>query len=134
MSMTAPSSPWISSGMKENNARLESPAREFLNSIVKDPVQHARFMNMLSMLEHMGSRKIMVSQMNETLTEDTLKHIAEEARHAYFFKRQAERAAKKSLDGYTDENTFCRIPAAMYFGRLDAGISKVVRLSPLIPL
>ncbi len=83
-------------------------------------------MNMLSMLEHMGSRKIMVSQMNRTLTEDVLKHLAEEARHAYFFKRQAERIAKKSLDGYAEENTMSRVPALMYFGRLDAGISAQV--------
>jgi hypothetical protein len=112
--------------MKANNARHEAPVRDFLAAIVRDEPQHARFMNMLSMLEHLGSRKIMVSQMNRILTEDSLKHLAEEARHAYFFKRQAERVAKKPLDGYTDENTMARIPAAMYFGRLDAGITKAV--------
>ncbi len=83
-------------------------------------------MNMLSMLEHMGSRKIMVSQMDKTLTEDVLKHLAEEARHAYFFKRQAERIAGGPLDGYTEDNTMERVPALMYFGRLDAGISAQV--------
>ena len=111
--------------MKDNNARHEAPVRDFLTAIVQNPPAHARYMNMLSMLEHMGSRKIMVSQMKrqDTLTEDTLKHLAEEARHAYFFKRQAERVAKKSLDGYVDENTMARVPALMYFGRLDAGIA-----------
>ncbi len=118
--------PWIISGMKENNARHENSVREFLQDIVKQPQEHARFMNMLSMLEHMGSRKIMLSQMNKTLTEDSLKHLAEEARHAYFFKRQAERIAGHALDGYTDENTMCRVPALMYFGRMDAGLSKAV--------
>src|SRR5262245_59650954 len=126
MSIASSNGPWTLSGMKENNARLESPVRAFISQIVKDPIQHARFMNMLSMLEHMGSRKIMVSQMNGTLTEDVLKHIAEEARTAYFFKRQAERLVKQPLDGYTDTNAMQRIPAAMYFGRLDAGISKQV--------
>ena len=125
--MTSSASPWIISGMKDNNAALEAPVKNFLSQIIREPQIHAKFMNMLSMLEHMGSRKIMVSQMNKTLTEDILKHLAEEARHAYFFKRQAERAAKKSLDGYTDENTFCRIPALMYFGRLDAGLSAQVK-------
>lgn len=126
--MTASNDPWTSSGMKDNNARLEAPVRAFLQSLVPDSESHARFMNMLSMLEHMGSRKIMVSQMNKCLTEDILKHLAEEARHAYFFKRQAERLAKRPLDGYTDENTMQRVPALMYFGRMDAGISK--RVSP----
>lgn len=126
--MTHSGDPWTASGMKANNARHEAPVRNFLTDIVKRPTDHARFMNMLSMLEHMGSRKIMVSQMHkpESLTEDTLKHLAEEARHAYFFKRQAERIAGKTLDGFTDQNTMQRVPALMYFGRLDAGISAQV--------
>jgi hypothetical protein len=112
--------------MAANNRRHEAPVRDFLTAIVQNPPKHAKFMNMLSMLEHMGSRKIMVSQMDKTLTEDVLKHLAEEARHAYFFKRQAERIAGKALDGYTEENTMERVPALMYFGRLDAGISAQV--------
>lgn len=126
--MDVSTSPWIASGMSENNKQHEAPVRAFLTEIVEDPETHAKFMNMLSMLEHMGSRKIMVSQMDRQseLTEDTLKHLAEEARHAYFFKRQAERMVKRPLDGYTEDNTMCRVPALMYFGRLDAGIAKQV--------
>lgn len=112
--------------MKEKNAPYEGRVRAFLTTIVENKPLHAKFLNMLSMLEHLGSRKIMLSQMNRTLTEDSLKHLAEEARHAYFFKRNAERVAKKSLDGWSDENTMCRIPAAMYFGRMDAGITRDV--------
>lgn len=124
--MSASISPWTASGMRDENKRFEAPVRAFLDAIVRDPPAHARFMNMLSMLEHMGSRKIMLSQMNRTLTEETLSHLSEEARHAYFFKRHAERIGGAKLDGFTDENAMCRIPAAMYFGRLDAGISKEV--------
>ena len=120
--------PLIISGMYQANKCYEAPVRAYLDDVIKDRATHAKFMNMLSMLEHMGSRKIMVSQMHkgDTLSEDTLKHLAEEARHAYFFKRQAERAAGHSLDGWTDENTTARVPALMYFGRMDAGISKIV--------
>lgn len=124
--MKSEKNPFTESGMTVNNAQYEVPVRAFLTDIVERPEGHARFMNMLSMLEHMGSRKIMLSQMNRTLTEDSLKHLAEEARHAYFFKRQAERAAGRALDGYTAENVMCRVPALMYFGRMDAGISKIV--------
>jgi hypothetical protein len=111
-----------------NNKPHEAPVRAFLTRLVNDPDHHAKFLNMLSMLEHMGSRKIMVSQMKhpERMSQDTLQHLAEEARHAYFFKRHAERIAKKELVGWVDENTMCRIPALMYFGRMDAGISKTV--------
>jgi len=118
--------PFIESGMTAANAAFEAPVRAFLTDIVERPADHARFMNMLSMLEHMGSRKIMLSQMNRTLTQDSLQHLAEEARHAYFFKRQAERMAGHALDGYTEDNTMARVPALMYFGRMDAGISKKV--------
>lgn len=126
--MSASQDPLIISGMLENNAQHKPRVRAYLDGIIADREEHAKFMNMLSMLEHMGSRKIMVSQMHkgDTLTEDTLKHLAEEARHAYFFKRQAERAAQRSLDGWVEENTTARVPALMYFGRMDAGISKIV--------
>lgn len=124
--MTQSNNPWTDSGMKEANEHLKPRVRAFLEDIVQDAEKHSHFMNMLSMLEHMGSRKIMLSQMDKVLTEDSLKHLAEEARHAYFFKRQAERIAGKALDGFTEENTMCRVPALMYFGRLDAGISKQV--------
>ncbi len=131
--MTSSLSPLVVSGMLENNKRHEESVRGFLAAIVRDPPAHARFMNMLSMLEHMGSRKIMVSQMHGVLTEDTLKHLAEEARHAYFFKRQAERIAGKALDGFTEDNTMARVSALMYFGRLDAGISAQVPAEDAYP-
>ncbi len=124
--MTQSISPWTASGMTDNNAAYEGRVRSFLTTIVEDKPRHALFLNMLAMLEHLGSRKIMVSQMNRVMTQDTLQHLAEEARHAFFFKRNAERVAGKPLDGWSDENTMCRIPSAMYFGRLDAGISKNV--------
>lgn len=119
-------SPWDASGMKDNNVQYVARVRSFLEHIVEDKPRHALFLNMLAMLEHLGSRKIMVSQMDRVMTQDTLQHLAEEARHAYFFKRNAERVAGKALDGWTDENTMCRIPSAMYFGRLDAGITRKV--------
>jgi hypothetical protein len=126
--MSVSKDPLIISGMVENNAPHEVRVRNFLSTIVREPQTHARFMNMLSMLEHVGSRKIMMSQMNkhDTLDQDTLQHLAEEAQHAYFFKRHAERIAGRELKGWVDENTMCRVPALMYFGRMDAGISKNV--------
>ncbi len=120
--------PWTASGMLDKNKPHEAPVRAFLTAIVQNKKSHAKFLNMLSMLEHMGSRKIMVSQMNkgETLSQDTLQHLAEEARHAYFFKRHAERINGEAMQGWTQSNTTARVPALMYFGRMDAGISKRV--------
>ncbi len=112
--------------MKDKNAPYEGRVRSFLEQIIIDKPRHALFLNMLAMLEHLGSRKIMLSQMDQVMSQDTLSHLAEEARHAYFFKRNAERIAGQALEGWDDDNTLCRIPAAMYFGRLDAGITKAV--------
>lgn len=120
--------PWTASGMLDINKPHEAPVRAFLTRLVNDPENHAKFLNMLAMLEHMGSRKIMVSQTKPgvVMSQETLQHLAEEARHAYFFKRHAERVAKKEMPGWTEENVMARVPALMYFGRMDAGISKTV--------
>ncbi len=124
--MTQSISPWTASNMKDANAQFESQVQRFLEDIIKDKSRHARFLNMLSMLEHKGSRRIMLSQMDQVLTQDTLQHLAEEARHAYFFKRQAERVAGHSLNGWTKDNTMCIEPSLMYFGRLGVGVENEV--------
>ncbi len=124
--MTQSISPWTASNMKDANAQFESQVQRFLEDIIKDKSRHARFLNMLSMLEHKGSRRIMLSQMDQVLTQDTLQHLAEEARHAYFFKRQAERVAGHSLNGWTKDNTMCIEPSLMYFGRLGVGVENKV--------
>lgn len=126
--MTRSTAPWIHSGMEARGGALEERVCSALAWLVQDRTVHARFLNMLSMLEHIGSRKIMLSQMNGPLSEETLQHLAEEARHAYFFKRQAERAACHPLPGYNAANVMAYSAARMYFGRLDAGIA--ARVTP----
>lgn len=100
-------------------ARLES----CLDIITDDSETHARFLNTLSMMEHMGSRRIMITQSNADLGQDTLKHMAEEARHAFFFKRQADKFAGRSMD-YTAEDTIAPAFARMYFKRLESFIAQ----------
>ena len=82
------------------------------------------FLNLLSLLEHIGSRKIMLSQMKGILTQDILKHLAEETRHAFFFKREAEKLAGRSLEGYPDAETLAAGSGKLYFGRLDSGLTR----------
>jgi len=89
---------------------------------VDHPAEHARFLNTLSLMEHIGSRKIMVSQTGTTLGRETLKHLAEETRHAFFFKKAAETLAGRGLE-YDEAETIRPASAKMYFGRLDAGIA-----------
>ena len=85
------------------------------------PSAHARFLNTLSLMEHIGSRKIMASRSDRGLSGDTLRHLAEETRHAYFFKRSAEKLAHHPL-GYDASETIAGAAARGYMERLDAEI------------
>ncbi len=105
------------------NEPLAAPFCTFLDQAIADAGSHVRFLNLLSMLEHMGSRKIMLSQMKGILTQDILKHLAEETRHAFFFKREAEKLAQRAIEGYAPADTLCMAAGQFYFGRLDAGLS-----------
>ncbi len=109
--------------MERLNEPLSAPFQAFLADAIADPVQHVRFLNLLSLLEHTGSRKIMLSQMCGILTQDILKHLAEETRHAFFFKREAEKLAGHSIEGYESEFTMSATAGQFYFGRLDSGLS-----------
>ncbi|OJT95090.1 MAG: hypothetical protein BGN82_08640 [Alphaproteobacteria bacterium 65-7] len=97
----------------------------FLDAACADPGLHARFLNTLSLMEHIGSRKIMVSQSRRPLGQETLKHLAEEARHAFFFKRAADAAARREMS-YDDVDVIAGPRARLYMGRLDAFIGHAV--------
>lgn len=105
--------------------------RRLLRNICGNPAVHARFLNTLSLLEHAGSRKIMLSQSRRgaSLDHETLKHLAEETRHAYFFRRAAEAVARRKLN-YSENDLLAGAHARLYLGRLDAFITRSVQ-SPL---
>lgn len=117
--------PWTLSRIEKTSADLVEPVRHHLAALCGRPEEHARFLNTLSLLEHIGSRKILTSQSRGPLDCETLKHLAEEARHAFFFKRTAERVAGRPLD-YSDGDAVMPASARMYFGRLDAGINRML--------
>jgi hypothetical protein len=116
--------PWTLSGLERLSQPLEAPYRAFLNQVVANDNLHGRFLNTLSLLEHIGSRKIMLSHANTPPGKDVLKHMAEEARHAYFFCNKAEGFLKEPVNDYSDTNTLCSGAAKMYFGRLDSAIEQ----------
>lgn len=112
---------WSIDALDAQSRGLSPAVRSQLLAFCADAPRHALFMNTLSLMEHIGSRKIMASQSPVDPDHDTLKHLAEEARHAYFFKRTAEKIKGGKLD-YTDANTFAGPSARAYMGRLDAYI------------
>lgn len=114
------------SDFKETNRHFATRLEGFLKSVSRESALHARFLNTLSMMEHMGSRRIMITQGNAALGQETLKHMAEEARHAFFFKRQADRFAGTALE-YDDTDMIVPAFARMYFKRLESFIANDVQ-------
>lgn len=104
------------------NKPLAGRTAEVLAAIAGERDRHARFLNTLSMLEHMGSYRIMVTQSSAHMTQATLKHLAEEARHAFFFKRQADRVAGRPLE-YRDVDMIAPAAARLYFRRLESVVA-----------
>ena len=105
------------------NADLILKARSVLNRIVSSPEVHPRLINTLSMLEHMGSPKIMATQHGHAIDQATLRHLAEECHHAFFMKRQAEKAAGRRLE-YEPRDLLAPASARMYFQRLEASMAR----------
>ena len=108
------------------NAHLVASTETMLAGFIADRPTHARFMNTLSLLEHMGSHKIMATQYGSGIDQPTLKHLAEETRHAFFFKRHANREAGHTLE-YSSADMIAPRAARRYFQRLEA---EMVRTFP----
>ncbi len=119
--LTAHSS-WLDGALlrfSADNADLVARTRTLLDSLIAEPQRHARLLNTLSLLEHMGSHKIMATQHSAAIDQPTLKHVAEEAQHAYFMKRQAEKTAQRTLE-YVADDLLAPSSARMYFQRLES--------------
>ena len=118
---TAPASAWLATALARfaaDNGDLVSATRSLLVRMIGAPAQHGRLINTLSLLEHMGSHKILATQHSATIDQATLKHVAEEAHHAFFMKRQAEKTAERALE-YVAGDLLAPSSARMYFQRLE---------------
>src|SRR5687767_11879430 len=118
----APALSWLDGALARfaaDNDDLAPRTRALLDVIVAEPKRHARMINTLSLLEHMGSHKIMATQRSAAIDQATLKHVAEEAHHAFFMKRQAEKTAERALEFVADD-LLAPSSARMYFQRLEA--------------
>jgi hypothetical protein len=117
-----PPRPWLDGALARfaaDNTALVDRTRALLDLVVAQPQRHARMTNTLSLLEHMGSHKIMATQHSAAIDQPTLKHVAEEAHHAYFMKRQAEKTAERALE-YVADDLLAPSSARLYFQRLES--------------
>lgn len=93
---------------------------DFLTLILSDQRLHARWLNTFSFLEYIGFRKIIKSQIADTLTVEVLTHAMEEGRHAIRLKKLALQMGGKEFDSYRSETLLCGERAEEYFQNLDA--------------
>ncbi|EKR29080.1 hypothetical protein [Leptospira interrogans] len=98
--------------------------RLFLKKIIQNQKIHSRWLNTISFLEHIGSRKILATQSGFAVGEMILRHASEETRHAHFFKRMSQRISPGTCPDYQIENLHCGFSAFLYFQRLDGMVLK----------
>jgi len=110
---------------ESRNAHLVDRVTTLLDTISTTDALHSRFLNTLSMMEHIGSRKIMVTQGRTDMDQPTLKHLADETRHAFFMKRHAEAAAARAL-AYAPDEVLAHASARMYFQRLELAMRRTI--------
>lgn len=97
-----------------------------LPHIIANDTQHAHWLNSLSMMESVGARKIAAYIHPNQVDLDTLQHAAEEARHAYFLKRQIQ---KLSIDCPDYSNAYLLAPRSSfrYLHKLDLACARYLR-------
>lgn len=115
---------------KKSNTCVDSNSiSETLRTIALNPNQHFLWLNTLSLLEHIGSRKILMTQSGEETSEMILRHATEEARHALFFKKAAGKVKPEISSGYEAKHLMRGVSAKIYFAKLDASVRKELRTS-----
>jgi len=101
--------------------------QELIDQIVKQPAIHAKWLNTLSMMENAGAKKIKNCEDPIFVNEIILKHSAEEARHAYYLKKQINKIEEHACPTY--ERAYLLAPATSYhyLNALDVDICKYLK-------
>jgi len=96
-----------------------------LNEVTASPETHARWLNTLSLMENTGARKISASEDPRKVSLEVLKHAAEEARHALFFKSQLQRlGALERCSTYEKKSLLAPRLSRRYLDQLEVQICK----------
>jgi hypothetical protein len=98
-----------------------------LNTIVKNDILHARWLNTLSLMENTGARKISASEDPLTVTYIILKHAAEEHRHAFYLKKQIEKFPGISCPTYSGEYLLAPAYSKYYLNQLDVQVCRYLK-------
>ena len=94
--------------------------RAFLAKVAGDPELELEWIDLLSQLEYVGCRKIVRSVGFEAVSLDILRHVSEEASHAFLLKSVVEEAG---LRGRSWREGRFSAPGWRYFQGLDRAVS-----------
>src|SRR6202000_891686 len=98
-----------------------------LPKIIADNQLHAKWLNTLSLMENTGARKISASEDPTTVTYIILKHAAEEHRHAFYLKKQIEKAGTGLCPTYADDYLVAPQYSKYYLNVLDVEVSRYLK-------
>lgn len=87
--------------------------------IVSDNALHTKWLNSLSMMENTGARKISRYEHPVKTNIIVLKHAAEEARHAYYLKKQIEKLIPNACPDYSFKYLLAPVESHHYLHQLD---------------
>lgn len=97
---------------------MDKRINRLLKQIISDKNLHGLWLNTLSFLEYMGTRKIAKALHQEVFNEVLLDHLSEEARHSLYFKKLANRVASQNY-GFQKGELLAGHEARVYFQNLD---------------
>lgn len=94
--------------------------------VVEKPALHAKWLNTLSMLENAGARKIKQCEHPVFVKEEILKHAAEEARHAWYLKKQLHKVGG-GCPTYEADYILAPVISSRYLHRIDARVCRFLK-------
>src|SRR3954469_18891071 len=101
--------------------------KEAVTKIVASDDIHVKGLNSLSMMENTGARKISKYEHPVHTNIIVLKHAAEEARHAYYLKKQIGKLAPDACPDYSYPYLLAPLESYHYLHQLDVDACRYVK-------
>lgn len=98
-----------------------------IKKIVADDTLHAKWLNTLSLMENTGARKISAGEHPLNVTLIVLKHAAEEARHAFYLKKQIAKIKEEGFENYQFSSLLAPVHSYQYLHALDVSASRYLK-------
>ncbi len=98
-----------------------------LHKIIQQPELHAIWLNTLSMMENTGAKKIKKCEHPIFVNEVILKHAAEEARHAFYLKKQIQKISKNACPTYEWQYLLAPKSSYAYLNQLDIDVCRYLK-------